>query len=180
MGLSHRLRAKLRKFLERPGTTVDLAPLRARLPKIKALGEELAALDDAELTERAAKAEDMVEICAIGREAADRALGERPYDVQLLGAMAMLNGHVAEMATGEGKTLTATIAAYGHIRRGHGPVHVLTVNDYLARRDAEWMEPVYRLLGLTVGWVTESSTPEQRREAYARDVTYISVSEAGF
>ncbi len=180
MGLSHRLRAKLRKFLERPGTTVDLAPLRARLPKIKALGEELAALDDAELTERAAKAEDMIEICAIGREAADRALGERPFDVQLLGVMAMLDGHVAEMATGEGKTLTAAIAAYGHVRRGHGPIHVLTVNDYLARRDAEWMEPVYRLLGLTVGWVTESCTPEQRREAYARDVTYISVSEAGF
>src|SRR5690606_41983537 len=92
----------------------------------------------------------------------------------------MLDGHVAEMATGEGKTLTAAIAAYGHVRRGHGPIHVLTVNDYLARRDAEWMEPVYRLLGLTVGWVTESCTPEQRREAYARDVPYISVSEAGF
>ena len=100
--------------------------------------------------------------------------------MQLLGAMALLSGKVAEMATGEGKTLTAAIAAYGHVRLGNGPVHVLTVNDYLARRDAEWMEPVYTLLGLTVGWVTEASTPEERREAYACDVTYVSVSEAGF
>ena len=94
--------------------------------------------------------------------------------------MALLAGTVAEMATGEGKTLTAAIAAFGHVRRGNGPVHVLTVNDYLARRDAEWMEPVYDLLGLRVGWVTEASTPEERREAYGRDVTYVSVSEAGF
>jgi preprotein translocase subunit SecA len=84
------------------------------------------------------------------------------------------------MATGEGKTLTAAIAAYGHVRRGNGPVHVLTVNDYLARRDAEWMAPVYELLGLSVAWVTETCTPQQRREAYAKDVTYVSVSEAGF
>src|SRR5690242_2531275 len=84
------------------------------------------------------------------------------------------------MATGEGKHLTATVAAYGHVLLGNGPVHVLTVNDYLARRDATWMEPVYTLLGLTVGWVTEASTPEERRTAYAADVTYVSVSEAGF
>ncbi|MFD0788559.1 accessory Sec system translocase SecA2, partial [Micromonospora azadirachtae] len=120
------------------------------------------------------------EICAIGREAARRGLDQRPYDVQLLGAMALLSGKVAEMATGEGKTLTATVAAYGHVRMGNGPVHVLTVNDYLARRDAQWMEPVYTLLGLTVGWVNEASTPQERREAYACDVTYVSVSEAGF
>ena len=100
--------------------------------------------------------------------------------MQLVGAMALLAGKVAEMATGEGKTLTATIAAYGHVRLGNGPVHVLTVNDYLARRDATWMEPVYTLLGLSVGWVTEASTPEERRAAYAADVTYVSVSEAGF
>src|SRR4029453_19320332 len=98
----------------------------------------------------------------------------------LVGAMALMAGKVAEMATGEGKTLTATIAAYGHVRLGNGPVHVLTVNDYLARRDATWMEPVYRLLGLTVGWVTEASTPEERRAAYLADVTYASVREAGF
>jgi preprotein translocase subunit SecA len=180
MSLSLRLKARFRRFLERPGTTVDLAPLSATLPAVEARGEELTSLDDDELTEAAGEAEDPIEICAIGREAAHRALGERTYDEQVLGVMALLAGHVAEMATGEGKTMVACIAAYGHVRRGNGPVHVLTVNDYLARRDAEWMAPVYRLLGMSVGWVTEGSTREERREAYAKDVTYVSVSEAGF
>ena len=180
MGVSTRLKSRFRKFLQRPRTTVDLAPFRKRLPAIEAREEALRELDDEALTEAAGEAKDFTEICAIGREAAWRALEQRPYDVQLLGAMALLSGQVAEMATGEGKTLTATVAAYGHVRLGHGPVHVLTVNDYLARRDAEWMEPVYKLLGLSVGWVTESSTHEQRREAYLADVTYVSVSEAGF
>ncbi|MFC7549932.1 accessory Sec system translocase SecA2 [Plantactinospora sp. GCM10030261] len=180
MGLSQRLKSRARRFLQRPGSTVDLTPLRRLLPAIEAREQELTGLDDAELTELAGAADDYTEICAIGREAARRALDQRPYDVQLLGAMALLSGKVAEMATGEGKTLTATVAAYGHTRLGNGPVHVLTVNDYLARRDAEWMEPVYRLLGLTVGWVNEASTAEERRTAYARDVTYVSVSEAGF
>ncbi|MGK5677352.1 accessory Sec system translocase SecA2 [Micromonospora sp. URMC 106] len=180
MGVSQRLKSRFRRFLQRPGTTVDLGPLEKLLPAIEAREEKLSALDDAELTEAAGKATGYEEICAIGREAARRGLDQRPYDVQLLGAMALLSGKVAEMATGEGKTLTATIAAYGHVRLGNGPVHVLTVNDYLARRDARWMEPVYTLLGLTVGWVNEASTPEERREAYACDVTYVSVSEAGF
>src|SRR5690606_23737916 len=104
----------------------------------------------------------------------------RPYDVQLLGVLAMLDGHVAEMATGEGKTLAAAVAAFGHVRLGNGPVHVITVNDYLARRDAEWMKPVYDALGLTVGWVTEASSRAERIEAYACDVTYVSINEAGF
>src|SRR4051795_7416805 len=180
MGVSQRLKNRFRKFLQRPGTTVDLGPFERRLPDIEAREEALRELDDAALTEAAAAAKDYTEICAVGREAAWRALEQRPYDVQLLGAMALLSGKVAEMATGEGKTLTATVAAYGHVRLGHGPVHVLTVNDYLARRDATWMEPVYTLLGLTVGWVTETSTPQERRAAYAADVTYVSVSEAGF
>ncbi|MEU4775573.1 accessory Sec system translocase SecA2 [Micromonospora sp. NPDC023644] len=180
MGVSQRLKSRFRRFLQRPGTTVDLGPLEKLLPAVEAREEELSALDDAELTEAAGKATDYEEICAIGREAARRGLDQRPYDVQLLGAMALLSGKVAEMATGEGKTLTATIAAYGHVRLGNGPVHVLTVNDYLARRDALWMEPVYTLLGLTVGWVNEASTPQERRDAYACDVTYVSVSEAGF
>ena len=180
MSLTQRLKNKARRFLERPGTTVGLRRFEELLPQIEARGEELTDLDDAELTEAAAKAEGLVDICAVGREAAWRALAERPYDVQLLGVMAMLSGHVAEMATGEGKTLAAAIAAYGHVRRGHGPVHVITVNDYLAKRDATWMAPVYELLGLKVGWVTESSAPEQRWEAYDRDVTYVSVNEAGF
>ncbi|MFI1988658.1 accessory Sec system translocase SecA2 [Actinoplanes sp. NPDC020271] len=180
MGVSQRLKNRFRKFLQRPGTTVDLGPLSKRLDSIEAREEALKELDDAALTDAAREASDFTEICAVGREAARRAINQRPYDVQLLGAMALLSGRVAEMATGEGKTLTATIAAYGHTRLGNGPVHVLTVNDYLAKRDAEWMEPIYTLLGLTVGSVTESMTPEERREAYAADVTYVSVSEAGF
>ncbi|MBQ1012367.1 accessory Sec system translocase SecA2 [Micromonospora sp. M51] len=180
MGVSQRFKSKFRRFLQRPGSTVDLAPLEKLLPAIEAREAELAALDDAELTQAAGAAADYEEICAVGREAARRGLDQRPYDVQLLGAMSLLSGKVAEMATGEGKTLTATIAAYGHVRLGNGPVHVLTINDYLARRDAQWMEPVYTLLGLTVGWVNEASTPQERRDAYACDVTYVSVSEAGF
>ncbi|WP_127553447.1 accessory Sec system translocase SecA2 [Actinoplanes sp. OR16] len=180
MGVSQRFKNRFRKFLQRPGTTVDLGPLEKRLSAIEEREEALKELDDAGLTEAAREATDYTELCAIGREAARRAIGQRPYDVQLLGAMALLDGRVAEMATGEGKTLTATLAAYGHTRLGHGPVHVLTVNDYLAKRDATWMEPIYTLLGLTVGWVTESMTPEERREAYLSDVTYVSVSEAGF
>ncbi|MDY7086867.1 MAG: accessory Sec system translocase SecA2 [Actinomycetota bacterium] len=180
MGVSQRLKSRFRKFLQRPGTTVDLAPFSKRLPAIDAREEALRELDDEALTAAAQEAADFTELCAIGREAAFRAIEQRPYDVQLLGVMALLSGKVAEMATGEGKTLTATIAAYGHVRLGHGPVHVLTVNDYLARRDAEWMAPVYKLLGLTVGWVTEASTHSERREAYLADVTYVSVSEAGF
>ncbi|WP_405433061.1 accessory Sec system translocase SecA2 [Micromonospora sp. NBC_00617] len=180
MGVSQRFKSKFRRFLQRPGSTVDLAPLEKLLPAIEAREDDLAALDDAELTEAAGVAAGYEEICAVGREAARRGLDQRPYDVQLLGAMALLSGKVAEMATGEGKTLTAAIAAYGHVRLGNGPVHVLTVNDYLARRDAQWMEPIYTLLGLTVGWVNEASTPQERRDAYNCDVTYVSVSEAGF
>ncbi|NLU79655.1 accessory Sec system translocase SecA2 [Micromonospora sp. HNM0581] len=180
MGVSQRLKTRFRRFLQRPGTTVDLAPLEKLLPVIEAREQEISAFDDAELTEAAAAASSYEEICALGREAARRGIDQRPYDVQLLGAMSLLSGKVAEMATGEGKTLTAAIAAYGHVRLGNGPVHVLTVNDYLARRDAQWMEPIYTLLGLTVGWVNEASTPIERRAAYACDVTYVSVSEAGF
>ena len=180
MGVSQRFKNRFRKFLQRPGTTVDLAPFEKRLPAIEARADALSELDDEELTAAAGDATDETEICAVGREAAFRALEQRPYDVQLVGAMALMGGKVAEMATGEGKTLTATIAAYGHVQMGNGPVHVLTVNDYLARRDATWMEPVFTLLGLTVGWVTEASTPQERREAYGCDVTYVSVSEAGF
>src|SRR5262245_12202839 len=168
MSVAQRVRGRFRRFLQRPGTTVDLGPLQRLLPRVDAREEDLRAPDNAELTELAGQADEIVEICAIGREAARRALDQRAYDVQLLGVMSLLAGTVAEMATGEGKTLAACIAAYGHVRRGNGPVHVLTVNDYLARRDATWMEPVYTLLGLTVGWVNESSTREERREAYAK------------
>src|SRR3954451_847526 len=105
MGVSQRLKGRFRKFLQRPGTTVDLAPFRKRLDAIEGREEALQELDDAALTEVAAEAGDYTEICAVGREAARRALEQRPYDVQLLGAMALLAGNVGEMGTGEGKTL---------------------------------------------------------------------------
>ena len=184
MGLVSKINSWRKKLQEQPGTTIDLDPMRALLPLIEEREAELSELTDEELTAAATALhdredpEDFVESCALGREAAKRALDERPYDVQLLGAQVMLAGHVVEMATGEGKTLTAAIAAAGFAAQG--PVHVITVNDYLARRDAEWMRPVYELLGLSVGWVNESSTPDERRDAYAKDITYVSVSEAGF
>jgi preprotein translocase subunit SecA len=165
-------------LLQRPGTA-DLTPYRRLLPEIAAREQRLRELSDAELTARARAAADDAEICACGREAARRALGERPYDVQLLGTMAMLSGLVAEMATGEGKTLSGALAAAGYALRGRS-VHVMSVNDYLARRDAEWMRPVYDLLGVTVGWIGQASTPQQRRHAYAAQVTYAPVSEFGF
>jgi len=173
------IRARVRRFLQRPGT-VDLAPYRALLAPIERAEAELHERTDAELTEAAtAVGADRVALGALAREAARRGIGERPFDVQLLGALAMLDGHVVEMATGEGKTLAAVIAAAGFVARGRS-VQVLTVNDYLARRDAEWMEPVYRLLGVTVGWVAESSSATERAAAYRAQVVYGSVNEIGF
>jgi preprotein translocase subunit SecA len=187
MRVSERFKTGFRKFLRRPGATVDLAAFQALLPAAAEHEERLTALSDDELLAEASGLRDadqdnpetLATLCAIGREAARRGLDERPFDVQLLGALSMLHGHVAQMATGEGKTLAAVISVFGFWLRGER-VHVLTVNDYLAHRDAEWMAPVYTRLGLTVGSVTEKSTPDERREAYARDVTYVSVSEAGF
>ncbi len=182
------MRAWIRRFLQRPGT-LDLAPYRRLLGPIGEREDAVRDLDDTELTAAAAELRrddgreldraDVIELCALGREIADRRLGERLFDVQLLGVQALLSGRIAQMATGEGKTLTAAVAAAGYALRGNR-VHVLTVNDYLARRDAEWMEPIYTQLGVTVGWVSQSSTHEQRHEAYSRDVTYIAVNEAGF
>jgi preprotein translocase subunit SecA len=181
------LRVGFERFLQRPDLPIDLQPFRSLLPEVTTYGDRLTGLSDVELAAAAAgmRGQDTarpatrVAICALAREAAVRGLGERPFDVQLLGALAMLSGNVAEMATGEGKTLTAAVAAFGYALGGE-PVHILTVNDYLARRDAEWMTPLYERLGVSVGWVGESSTHAQRREAYARDVTYVSVSEVGY
>ncbi len=131
-----------------------------------------------ELKELAGSA-DIPQFLAIAREAAERATGLRPFDVQLLGALRMLAGDVIEMATGEGKTLSGAIAAAGYALGGRN-VHVVTINDYLARRDAEWMGPLIEAMGLTVGWITEDSTPAERRAAYQCDVTYASVNEIGF
>lgn len=119
------------------------------------------------------------EAFAVVREGAKRALGLRPFDVQLVGALALHNNMIAEMKTGEGKTLVAAIAAYLNALSGKG-VHVVTVNDYLAKRDAEWMGKIYRFLGLTVGIIVHGLTDEQRREQYACDITYATNNELGF
>ena len=158
---------------------MELASFRQLLPQVGGHEQRLRGLADSELTAAARAARDEAEICACGREAARRALGERPYDAQVLGTLAMLSGVVAEMATGEGKTLSGALAAAGYALRGRS-VHVMSVNDYLARRDAEWMRPVYELLGVTVGWIGQASTVAERRRAYAAQVTYAPVSEIGF
>ena len=124
-------------------------------------------------------AEDLARFLALAREAATRTVDLRPFDVQLQGALRMFEGDVVEMATGEGKTLSGAIAAAGYALQGH-TVHVISVNDYLAARDAQWMGAMFELLGLSVGHVTESSTREERRAAYDCDITYGSVSEIGF
>ena len=168
----------LRWLLNKPGST-ELAPLAKLLPQVGGHEQRLRGLADDELTAAARAAGDDAEICACGREAARRALGMRPYDVQVLGTLAMLSGLVAEMGTGEGKTLSGALAAAGYAKRGRS-VHVMSVNDYLARRDAEWMRPVYDLLGVSVGWIGQASTAADRRRAYAAQVTYAPVSEFGF
>ncbi|TYB43458.1 accessory Sec system translocase SecA2 [Actinomadura chibensis] len=175
------LRERLRRLVQKPGS-VDLAPFRALVAAAAEREDAARRLSDEELTAAASalrREEDLAELCALGREAARRTLGERPFDVQLVGTLALLSGHVAEMATGEGKTLSGALAAAGYALRGR-QVHVMSVNDYLARRDAEWMGPLYAMLGVTVGWVGQSSTPEERRAAYRADVTYAPVSEIGF
>src|SRR6201997_733594 len=126
-----------------------------------------------------AGSDDIAQFLAIAREAAERTTALRPFDVQLLGALRMLAGDVIEMATGEGKTLAGAIAAAGYALAGRN-VHGVTINDYLARRDAEWMGPLLEAMGLTVGWITAESTSEDRRAAYGCDVTYASVNEIGF
>ncbi len=126
-----------------------------------------------------ADSKDIPQFLAIAREASERTTGLRPFDVQLLGALRMLAGDVIEMATGEGKTLSGAIAAAGYALAGRH-VHVVTINDYLAKRDAEWMGPLLEAMGLTVGWVTAESTADERRAAYKCDITYASVNEIGF
>jgi preprotein translocase subunit SecA len=170
--------SRIRRFLQRPGS-LDLRFYLRQLPQVAAHEPRLRSMTDRELTAAARVARSDAEICACGREAARRALGERPYDVQVLGTLAMLSGHVAEMATGEGKTLSGALAAAGYALRGQS-VHLMSVNDYLARRDAEWMGPVYDLLGVTVGWLGQASTVPERRRAYAAQVTHAAVSEIGF
>ena len=174
------------------GTANDryLKRLHKNVEAINALEPELEALDDAALRARTdafrarleagEKVDDLlVEAFATVREAAKRTLGQRHFDVQLLGAMILHNGMISEMKTGEGKTLVATLAVYLNALEGKG-VHVVTVNDYLAQRDSGWMGQVYNFLGLTTGCITNSMSDEERRAAYAADVTYGTNNEFGF
>jgi preprotein translocase subunit SecA len=158
--------------------------------KINALEPEFSTLSDEQLRaktiafrERLATGETLddllIEAFATVREAAKRALGQRPFDVQLKGGMVLHSGKIAEMKTGEGKTLVATLPVYLNALEGKG-VHVVTVNDYLARRDAEWMGRIYSFLGLTVGVIVHNLGDEQRKAAYACDITYGTNNEIGF
>ncbi|MCV7331173.1 accessory Sec system translocase SecA2 [Mycobacterium cookii] len=160
------------------------------LAQVKASAEydkKAAGLDDEQLRKAAgllklddlAESDDIPQFLAIAREAAERTTELRPFDVQLLGALRMLAGDVIEMATGEGKTLAGAIAAAGYALAGRH-VHVVTINDYLARRDAEWMSPLLEALGVSVGWVTGESSADERRTAYKCNVTYASINEIGF
>ena len=160
----------------------QIKALMPNVEAINALEPEISALsDDAlkaktvefrrQLAEGATLDDLLVPAFAVAREAAKRSLGMRPFDVQLIGAMILNKGGIAEMRTGEGKTLVATLAVYLNALTGRG-VHVVTVNDYLAKRDAEWMGKLYNWLGLSVGVIVNDLRDNERRAAYACDITY--------
>ena len=161
-----------------------------RVDSINRIEPEMELLEDTEiraaadeLRERARDGDSLDELLpeafALCREAARRSIGQRHYDVQLIGGMVLHDGSIAEMKTGEGKTLTATLAVFLNSLAGDS-VHLVTVNDYLARRDADWMKPVYDALGVSVGFIQSEMSSAERREMYARDVTYGTNSEFGF
>src|SRR5271165_7055176 len=163
---------------------------RPRVAAINALEPELAPLSDEQLRARTeafrkelneGKTLDdiLVPAFATVREAAKRTLGQRHFDVQLIGGMVLHEGRISEMKTGEGKTLVATLPVYLNALAGRG-VHVVTVNDYLAKRDAEWMGQIYQFLGLTTGVIVHGMDDVQRKTAYGCDVTYGTNNEFGF
>ena len=167
-----------------------LAKLEKQIQPILALEEEYAQLSDEQLQhktvefkERLENGESLddiyVEAFATAREACKRVIGEFPYPVQLIGATVMQQGDIAEMKTGEGKTLTSVMAVYLNALEGKG-VHVVTVNEYLSQRDSEWMGQIHRFLGLSVGLNLRQLTPSEKRAAYACDITYTTNSELGF
>ena len=158
--------------------------------KIEAMADEYKAMTDAQLQAKTAEFKERLqngetlddilpEAFATVREAADRVLGMRPYRVQLVGGIVLHQGRIAEMKTGEGKTLVATLPAYLNALTGRG-VHIVTVNDYLAKRDSEWMGKVHRFLGLKVGLIVHGLTSKERQDAYAADITYGTNNEMGF
>jgi preprotein translocase subunit SecA len=179
----------LQKLL-RAGEGKTLRRLKSIANAVNGLEDDIRALSDAELRAetdqfraRLADGETlddiMIEAFAVAREAARRTLGQRHFDVQIMGGANLHLGNISEMRTGEGKTLTSVLPAYLNALSGQG-VHVVTVNDYLARRDAEWMGRVHKFLGLTVGVILANETPEQRRPQYACDITYGTNNEFGF
>ena len=172
------------------GNEREVARLRRTAEKVNALEAQFEALSDEQLAaktpefrERLANGEtldDMLpEVFAVVREAGKRTLGMRHFDVQIMGGQVLYEGRISEMKTGEGKTLVATLPLYARALEGHG-VHLVTVNDYLVRRDAEWMGAIYNALGLTVGIIQHDMEPAQRREAYSADITYVTNNEVGF
>ena len=174
------------------GTHSDraLKEIRPIVDQINALEPQMQAKSDAELREmtqifkdrlKAGETTDDIlpEAFAVTREAAKRVLGQRHYDVQLIGGIVLHQGRIAEMKTGEGKTLVSTLPAYLNALEGKG-VHIVTVNDYLAKRDSEWMGKIYTFLGLTVGVIIHDLNAEERRAAYNCDITYATNNELGF
>ena len=168
----------------------EVKKLMPQVQRIEAFGPEMAKLTDEQLREKTEEFkrryqsgetldELLPEAFAVCREAADRVLGMRPYRVQLIGGIVLHQGRIAEMKTGEGKTLVAILPAYLNALTGEG-VHIVTVNDYLAKRDSEWMGKVYRFLGLTVGLIVHDLKNDERRAAYAADITYCTNNELGF
>ena len=168
----------------------ELKKINPIVDAIEALDEKMQALSDEELRGKTQEFKDrlaagetlddiLVEAFAVVREAAYRVLGMKHYRVQLIGGIVLHQGRIAEMRTGEGKTLVSTLPAYLNALEGKG-VHVVTVNDYLAKRDAEWMGQVHEFLGLKVGIILNSSTTDERREAYNCDITYVTNNELGF
>ncbi|HZP90680.1 MAG TPA: preprotein translocase subunit SecA, partial [Actinomycetota bacterium] len=152
-------------------------------PEVEELSDEELRNKTAEFRRRLADGETLDDLLpeafACVREAARRTIGQRHFDVQVMGAIVLHEGNIAEMKTGEGKTLVSTMPAYLNALEGKG-VHVVTVNDYLAKRDSEWMGPIYRALGVSVGLIQASMSPAQRAPAYAADITYGTNNEFGF
>ena len=171
-------------------STRELKKIQPKVQAVEALEQEYAALSDQELKSKTQQFKDryqkgeslddlLPEAFAACREAAWRVLGMKPYRVQIIGGIVLHQGRIAEMKTGEGKTLVATMPAYLNALTGRG-VHIVTVNDYLAKRDSEWMGKVYRFMGLTCGTILHDMSSQERREAYACDITYGTNNELGF
>jgi preprotein translocase subunit SecA len=165
------------RFLNSILSAFDSDP--ARIARINAFRRRSADLSTSDLRDAAVHSSDLLEYMGLAAVAASRVLGQEIYDVQLRGALSLIRGSIAEMQTGEGKTLAA-VPAVAWMARSHQGVHVMTVNDYLARRDAAWMGEIYRMLGLTVGYVQQGMTSAERRAAYACDITYATANEIGF